>query len=169
MKKVYIAFGGNIGNVEERIQTAITMLCSDDKNSANLELISHSTFWFTEPVGTDEEQDWYTNSVAVFHCPIEPHKLLEKTKEVEYLLGRVRVEGNQYAARTIDIDILDYEDFHCSDAELTLPHPRMFERAFVLIPLREIEPNYVFAGKSIDDFLSFIDYKVYRKSIFQKF
>ncbi len=168
MQKVYLAFGGNIGNVDERIQMAINLLCAKDSNSAKLELIGHSSYWYTEPFETGEEQEWFTNSVGVFHCAISPEELLEKVQDVELMLGRVREEGKINAARTIDIDILDYEDFECDTENLTLPHPRMFKRAFVLVPLQEIAPDYSKYGKNVDEYLSEIEYKVFRKSIFQK-
>ncbi len=162
-RKIYLAFGSNLGNSEENINCAIELIC----NQLGLILEKKSSYWYTEPMG-DKNQDWYVNVIVRFSSMnMEPYHLLEKLHEIEYALGRVRIVGNQNAARTIDIDILDFEGYSLDDNKLSLPHKRMFERAFVLVPLKEIEPSYAYKNKSIDEFLAEITYTVEDNKIFQ--
>lgn len=162
MKKVYIAFGGNIGDPKETILKAIDLLCGE-----GLLLEKCSSFWYTEPMG-DKNQPWYTNCVALFKCEnLIPHLLLEKTQKIEYLLGRTRVKNNQNAARTIDIDMLDFNGISLRSDLLILPHERMFIRAFVLVPLMELEPEYMYGNKNIQSYLAEIEYRLDGNKIYQ--
>ncbi len=161
--KVYLSFGGNIGDVKTTIEKAILKLLENK----DIKLCAKSSYWLTEPQG-DKEQDWFVNCVASFFVTnLTPHLLLEKTKEIEYTFGRKRIEGKQNAARTLDIDILDFASIKLDTKELTLPHSRMFERAFVLVPLCEISPQYSYNSKEIQVYLESIEYKVEENKIYQ--
>ncbi len=92
----------------------------------------------TDPVG-GPPQEKYLNAVAECRTFLSPEELLEKLQEVEMLLGRKRSVKN--APRTIDLDILLYDQIHMNTPALTIPHPRMYDRDFVLIPLKEIAPH----------------------------
>ncbi len=164
-EKIYLSFGGNIGEVEACILEAIDRICAIE----NIELCTQSSFWLTEPQ-SEEDQAWFVNCVASFYATgIEPHLLLEKTKEIEYSLGRKRILGIQNAPRTIDIDILDFASRKYEDKDLILPHQRMFERAFVLVPLCEISPEYSYNSKSIREYLEAIEYRVCENKIYQSY
>ncbi len=163
-KKVYLALGSNLGNTEKNIEAALNLL----EKEPEITLLKKSSYWQTEPQG-DKNQAWYTNIVAVILCNnLYPYILLEKIQKIEYLLGRERIEGNRNAPRTLDIDILDFENVKSYDEKLILPHPRMFSRAFVLVPLAEIEADYSYNNQNIQEYLKEIDYKIEGKKIFQK-
>ncbi len=163
-KLFYLGFGGNIGDPELNITQAIDLL----EKSIDIKLVAKSSFWRTEPQG-DKNQPWYVNAVVCFSYEnLSPHLLLEKIAEVEYNLGRERVVGNQNAARTIDIDILDFSGIILDENNLTLPHPRMFSRAFVLVPLHEIASDFEYNGKNISAYLDEIEYTLDGKKIYQQ-
>ncbi len=162
-KLVYLAFGGNIGNVEQTINLAIDLL----RNDSNIDLLERSSSWFTEPLQCEEDAQWYTNAVALFETSYKPLELLDISSSIELDFGRKRIEGRQNISRTLDIDILDYSNEHFHNERLILPHPRMFERAFVLVPLLEIAPDYRYNNRSIQSYLSEINYKLLDKNIYQ--
>ncbi len=160
----YLGFGSNMGNMEEIIEKAISMICQ----VPDITLIKKSSYWLTEPWG-DKNQEWFTNCVASFEAKdLTPYSLLEKIAEIEYNLHRVRDKNNRNAARTIDIDILDFKPYTFCETMLTIPHIRMFERAFVLVPLEEIAPDYTHEGRGIKSYLAEINYKIEGNKIFQK-
>ncbi len=161
---VYLGFGGNIGNVEENINAAIKRLCEDEK----ITLTKQSSFWYTEPLQCDEEATWFTNAVASFETSYQALELLELIMHIEQHLGRERKEGNRNLSRTIDIDMLDYKNESMDTKRLILPHPRMFQRAFVLVPLLEINPDYLYDNRDIHSYLSEIKYKLVDKNIYQQ-
>ncbi len=168
--QIYLGFGGNLLDTEKIINEALEELCAND----DIRLVKASSFWQTEPQG-DKNQSWFTNSVVLIECHnLPPHELLKITQQIELDYGRKRQKENQNAPRTLDIDLLSFlppdnpqghEDIH-SDC-LTIPHPRMFTRAFVLIPLQEISPDYTYCGKSIQDYLKEVEYTLDEKKIFQ--
>ena len=167
MYKVYLSFGANLGDTVKTISSAIELLC----NEKEIELIKQSSFWYTEPMGEKEEivnQNWYTNCVALFKTNLVVEKLFEKIVDFELKLGRIREENKRNQSRTIDIDILDFNKKRLNTKDLILPHERMFKRAFVLIPLKEIEEEYTFENISIDEYLQKIKYTLDGKKIFQK-
>ncbi len=164
-KTVYLAFGGNIGNVEENINKAIKLLCEDEKITLKMQ----SSFWYTEPLESEEEDaNWYTNAVASFETSYQALELLEITMHIEKTFGRERLEGKKNISRTMDIDLLDYNNEIMHNERLVLPHPRMFKRAFVLIPLLEVSPIYLFKNRDILSYLSEITYKLVDKKIYQQ-
>jgi len=126
-----IGFGSNMGDREKTIRTALQMLDSrEDTSIARL-----SALYETEPVGY-EDQDDFLNGVAVVDTYLEPLDLLHVLQKIELDLHRVRTIKN--GPRTIDLDILRFDKMKSQKEELILPHPRMYERAFVLVPLKEL-------------------------------
>jgi 2-amino-4-hydroxy-6-hydroxymethyldihydropteridine diphosphokinase len=129
---VYLAFGANLGDRTTTIDRAIAMLQEHDAIDVDIVSAYHET----DPVGGPAGQPKYLNAVARISTTLDPFALLAYVQHIESILGRIRSVPN--AARTIDIDILFFGDESYSTPELTVPHPRMFERDFVMIPLREV-------------------------------
>lgn len=127
----YVSLGSNIGEREQTLQDAIMRLHRLDE----VEVIASSSMYETEPVGYTE-QPAFINMALALATTLPPQQLLEAMLAVEKRLGRVRYFQN--GPRTIDLDLLMYDDVRMESADLTLPHPRMFERSFVLIPLVEL-------------------------------
>lgn len=148
--KVYIGLGANIGERETAIGKAIAAL--DGRIGT---LCSRSSLYETRPVGFLSEH-LFLNAAAVYETTLSAHALLQVTQEVERELGRtVKSEGGVYHDRPIDIDILVFGDVAVADDVLTLPHPRLAERRFVLEPLCEIAPQLVYtpAGVTVSELL----------------
>ncbi|GIP36366.1 2-amino-4-hydroxy-6-hydroxymethyldihydropteridine diphosphokinase [Paenibacillus sp. J2TS4] len=127
----YIALGSNLGVREQYLQEALRKL----NQHPFIQVVRHSNVYETEPVGY-EEQGAFLNMAAKLSTRLHPQILLEELLQVEASLGRVREIRN--GPRTIDLDLLLYDDTTIHTESLTLPHPRMHERAFVLVPLMEI-------------------------------
>ena len=134
MSIVYVGIGSNLGQREENIQKAISLLGKQNK------ILKISTIIETDPVG-GPPQGKFLNAVVKMETALEPLDLLKVLQNIEQQLGRVRTIPN--AARTIDLDILLYDKISMQTPELTIPHPRMFEREFVLKPLKEIASEIV--------------------------
>ena len=142
MKVAYLGLGGNIGDTKKNIEETIELLKKNDE----IEVIRVSSFYETEPVGYTD-QAWFLNVVVEIETSLEPLKLLDYCQHVENELKRVRII--RWGPRTIDVDILLYEDFISDSEILTVPHPRMTERAFAMIPLYEINSNLLIYGIDI--------------------
>jgi len=138
----YLGLGSNLREREENLCRALTLL------SAKVELEEVSSVYETEPVGY-KEQPLFLNLVCRVATNLPPDELFHIAKDVETSMGRIPSFPN--APRIIDIDILFYEDRIMSTQDLTIPHPRLQGRAFVLIPLAEIAPDLIHPelGKSI--------------------
>jgi 2-amino-4-hydroxy-6-hydroxymethyldihydropteridine diphosphokinase len=133
MKRVYLALGSNRGDRIAAIRRALELL--DD---AGVEVVRASSFYRTQPVDF-APQAWFVNSVAEVQTDLLPLRLLHTCKSVERAMGRR--PGVAKGPRVIDVDLLLYEDFVIRSPDLTVPHPEMSRRRFVLIPLREIAPR----------------------------
>jgi 2-amino-4-hydroxy-6-hydroxymethyldihydropteridine diphosphokinase len=138
----YLGVGSNLGEREENLCQALALL------SAKVNLEAVSSIYETEPVGY-KEQPLFLNLVCRITTDLPPAELLHLAKDIETSMGRVASFPN--APRIIDIDILFYEDRLMSTQDLTIPHPRLQGRAFVLLPLAEIAPDLIHPelGKSI--------------------
>lgn len=152
MPEALIALGGNVGDVRDRFRNALTMLCTGDEVS----LIARSPSYLTPPWGV-EDQPPFINCCAAIETRLSPHELLRRVQAVESAFGRDRARERRWGPRPLDIDIIAYDDVTVNDPDLTLPHPRVFERAFVLVPLADIAADRVIAGISVRDALARID------------
>ncbi len=141
--RAFVGLGTNLGDKKENLQTALQLL-----KTPETQVVSVSSFYVTEPVGY-ADQDNFLNAVAELRTLRSPRELLALAQSIEQELHRVRTIKN--GPRTIDVDILLYDDLVTDDPLLTLPHPRMTERLFVLVPLAEIAPLAVIplAGKRV--------------------
>jgi len=135
----YIGIGSNLGNPAEHVRAAVHQLIQLQKST----LVARSSLYRTAPV--DADGDDYVNAVVCLQTTLSPEILMNGLHELEKAAGRKRAYRN--APRTLDLDILLYDDREILTSELTLPHPRMTERAFVLIPLLEISPAINIPGK----------------------
>lgn len=156
MPRAYLGLGGNMGNPMENISEALRLLQEGDR--VIVERIS--SYYETAPVGY-EQQAWFMNIVAEIQTDLEPYALLALCNEVEKKLKRER--NLRWGPRTIDIDILLYEDFESNTDKLTIPHPRMVDRAFVMIPLQEVAPDMILQGKSIEEIVRNLSNQEIRK------
>jgi 2-amino-4-hydroxy-6-hydroxymethyldihydropteridine diphosphokinase len=135
----YIGLGSNMADPVAQVRQARDELA----RLPSSRLLAFSSLYRTAPVGELDQPD-FINGVALIETGLTPHELLKALLEIEHRHGRVREHRN--GPRTLDLDILTYDDLQCSDCHLTLPHPRMHERAFVLRPLFEIAPDYRISG-----------------------
>jgi len=133
VQTVYLSFGANLGKPREQIEQGIMAL-----NDQGVNVIDRSSWFETEPVHM-ADQPWFLNLVARAETSLDPYELLTVCQRVEAQVGRV--PSVRFGPRHLDIDILLYADRCIESDELTIPHPRMGERRFVLIPLVEIAPN----------------------------
>lgn len=131
--KVVLALGANLGDPRKQISLAIDAI----RDIVKVEKVS--SFYETAPFKVNDSQPNYINVVLIGDTELQPKELIKELLAIEAKLGRQRTLPK--AARTIDIDIVDYEGFFLESEELTLPHPRAHERRFVLEPWAEIEPN----------------------------
>jgi 2-amino-4-hydroxy-6-hydroxymethyldihydropteridine diphosphokinase len=144
-----IALGGNLGNVRAAFKSAIPKIC--DKAAARL--VARSSDYATPPWG-EERQPPYVNACIEIETELEPHELLAALHEIEREHGRDRSREQRFGPRTLDLDLLAYDDRSVDTATLTLPHPRLFERAFVLVPLAEIASDRPIAGRTAQNALA---------------
>jgi 2-amino-4-hydroxy-6-hydroxymethyldihydropteridine diphosphokinase len=156
VNKAYLGLGGNIGDKKGNIVKAIDLI----GNHEEIQVSKISSYYETEPVGYIE-QEWFLNIVIEIITSLKPIDLLEYCNHVEKELKRKRII--RWGPRTIDIDILLYEGFNSKSERLTVPHERMCERAFVMIPLYEINPNLIVNGIDIKNIVNDLGDKQVRK------
>ena len=144
MASALIALGGNVGDVRATFKKAIANICGMTQAA----LLARSSDYSTPPWG-DEQQANFINACIEIETSLDPHALLFTLQKVERKFGRERARERRFGPRTLDLDLLAYDDVILQKPELTLPHPRLFERAFVLVPLAEIAPGRVIAGRSV--------------------
>jgi 2-amino-4-hydroxy-6-hydroxymethyldihydropteridine diphosphokinase len=146
MTEALLALGGNVGDSRAILDRAITLLC----DGRQVRLTSRSSDYRTSPWGFKYQPPFVNLCIAV-ETTLSPRDLLERAQSIELQLGRDRAHERRNGPRTADIDIIAYDDVTLDEPSLTLPHPRLFERAFVLVPLAEIAPERVIAGVRIAD------------------
>ena len=139
MSRVLLGLGGNLGDREDTLQRAIASLNALPRTTVT----RVSSLYETAPVGYADQPD-FMNLVAELDTTLSPHALLGACLGIEAALGRVRTFQN--APRVVDIDLLRYDDQTCNDTDLILPHPRMAERAFVLVPMADLFPDHIVDG-----------------------
>ena len=142
--RIFVALGGNQGDVVVTLRKAIRQMNAWPETN----VVATSRFWRTAPV--DAEGPDFVNAVVELHSTLAPEALLDRLMALEATLGRRRAPvagvesrqpGHRYGARPIDLDLLMHGAHRCATPRLTLPHPRMHERAFVLAPLADIAPD----------------------------
>ena len=133
MTRAHVALGSNLGDRMANLDAAVRALDADD----HTHVMAVSRVYETEPVG-GPEQGPYLNAVAVLETDRDPHSLLDLLLLTEDRLGRVRTE--RWGPRTADLDLILYDGPPVNDPDLVVPHPRARERAFVLVPLMEVDP-----------------------------
>jgi 2-amino-4-hydroxy-6-hydroxymethyldihydropteridine diphosphokinase len=139
--RAYIGLGANLGEREETIARAVSLLGEQD----GVEIVAVSTLRETDPVGF-LEQPRFLNGAAAVETELEPGELLTRLLDVERELGRTR-DGERYGPRTIDLDLLLHGDRELDEPGLTVPHPRLAEREFALEPLAELDPELEIPGR----------------------
>lgn len=149
-QRVHIGLGGNVGDVEESFRVALEQLAEH----AGLHVLNVSGLYKTPPWG-DENQDRFLNACASLETCLVPHDLLDLLKHTEKTMKREKTR--RWGPRTIDLDILTYGDKAFRSERLEIPHPRMLERGFVLMPLADIAPDLVIGGKSVSEWLAKLD------------
>jgi 2-amino-4-hydroxy-6-hydroxymethyldihydropteridine diphosphokinase len=154
MAKAFLGLGGNVGDSRTILDRAVTLL--DD--GKDIRLLARSSNYQTPPWGVENQAPFLNLCLAV-ETTLTPHQLLRRIQDVERELGRNRAAETRWGPRTCDIDILSYDDLALNDPDLVLPHPRMFERGFVLMPLAEIAPDAVIGGRRVKDALKAVDTK----------
>lgn len=152
MSEALLALGGNVGDSRAILARAVALLCDGEA----VWLVARSAAYRTPPWG-DPDQPPFINLCIAVETTLSPLALLARAHQVERALGRDRARERRWGPRTADIDILAYDDLTLDTPELTLPHPRLFERAFVLVPLAEIAPDRVVAGRRIGEAAAAID------------
>lgn len=143
----YLSLGSNMGDREGYLRAARERLAA----APGIQVLRSSPLYHTRPVGKTD-QAWFLNQVVEVKTNLRPEELLATCQGIEEALGRVRHE--RWGPRTLDIDILTYGTLQSDDPHLTLPHPRMLERAFVLVPLAAIAPEMQIAGKTVRKYLA---------------
>jgi 2-amino-4-hydroxy-6-hydroxymethyldihydropteridine diphosphokinase len=134
--RAYLALGSNLGDRAAHLQQAIDQLARRD----DIEVVAVSGVYATDPVGGPEQGE-YLNAVVAVDTTLAPHPLLHVAQAIEQAASRER--SVRWGPRTLDVDLLLHDDSTIDDAELTVPHPRMWERDFVLVPLRDVAPERV--------------------------
>jgi len=152
MAEAFVALGGNVGDVRSTFRRAIALLC----DGTAVRLTARSSDYRTPPWGVTDQPP-FVNAVIGMTTSLSPHELLARAEQCERALGRDRTHERRWGPRSIDIDLLAYDDLVLNDPHLILPHPRLFERAFVLVPLAEIAPERVIAGVGVRDALERVD------------
>jgi len=147
MNEVYILLGGNLGDKCQIFEETRKLI------GERVGLITkQSSVYVTEAWGFESESFW--NQVLVAETQLLPHEILHRTQAIEKGLGRIRKSAH-YEARTIDIDLLFYDDLVLNSTDLIIPHPKIGDRKFVLIPLNEIAPDkcHPVSGLKVDEML----------------
>jgi len=149
--KACIALGANIGEPLRQIEAGFTALAA----LPDTRLLVRSSLYRSAPVGYADQPD-FINAVAIIETSLDPHALLDALLTIERVNGRVREFPN--APRTLDLDIVLYGDSVVQDPGLTIPHARMLERAFVMVPLAEVAPDMRVPGRgSVRDLAARVD------------
>lgn len=143
-KKAYLSLGSNMGDRIGHLITAVELL----ERQSGINILNKSSLYTTAPVGYLEQDD-FINAVLEIETTLAPKGLLETCQRIEQALKRERII--HWGPRTIDVDILWFEAFSSQTEMLQVPHPRMHERAFVMVPLSEINPELILKDNPVKD------------------
>ena len=154
MSIAYLCLGSNSGNRLQFIEQAISLI----NLAENIKIIRSTALYETEPWGV-KKQNWFLNIIVEIKTDLSPQDLLLKCMSIEKTLGRNRDKEQRWGERTIDIDIIFYNKDVVNTDMLTIPHPRMHQRAFVLVPLLELIPDFIHPvlNKTISDLYDELD------------
>jgi 2-amino-4-hydroxy-6-hydroxymethyldihydropteridine diphosphokinase len=152
MTEALLALGGNVGNVRATFDRTIAMLC----DGGEVRLLARSADYRTPPWGITD-QPAFVNCCLRVDTSLTPRALLVRAQAVETALGRNRGQEQRWGPRTIDIDLIAYDDVRCAEPDLTLPHPQALKRAFVLVPLADIAPDWLIDGITVAAALARLD------------
>ena len=148
--RAYLGLGGNLGDPASAMASALRMIDADDAAS----VVSVSSLYRTPPWGKTDQPD-FLNCAAEIATTHDPRSLLELCLTTEQTLKRVRLE--RWGPRIVDLDVLVYGDAIIAEPGLAIPHPRMLERAFVMVPLAQIAPGLVLSGRTVADHTARLD------------
>jgi 2-amino-4-hydroxy-6-hydroxymethyldihydropteridine diphosphokinase len=149
MTDALVGLGGNVGDVRTTLDRAVAALC----DGRDVRLVARSSDYRTPPWGVTDQPP-FVNLAIVVETALAPRTLLARALRIEAMFGRDRAKEQRWGPRTLDIDIIAYGAVEIDEPGLTLPHPRLFERAFVLAPLAEIAPDRKIKGIRIADALA---------------
>jgi 2-amino-4-hydroxy-6-hydroxymethyldihydropteridine diphosphokinase len=150
--RAYVALGSNLGDSKQQLTDAIQALAA----LPHTRLLARSHFYRTPPWGLQDQPD-FLNAVVALETPLPPHDLLDALLEIERAAGRER-NGERWGPRILDLDLLHIAGKAVDDERLTLPHPHIAERAFVLLPLNELAPDLEIPGQGrVADLLRTVD------------
>jgi 2-amino-4-hydroxy-6-hydroxymethyldihydropteridine diphosphokinase len=152
MTEACLALGGNVGDSRAILDRAVTLLC----DGRNMWLMARSSDYRTPPWGFKYQPPFINLCIAV-DTTLAPRELLAHAQAVELQLGRDRAHEKRWGPRTADIDIIAFGNLTVDELGFTVPHPRLFERAFVLLPLAEIAPDLVIGGRSVREAAAAVD------------
>jgi 2-amino-4-hydroxy-6-hydroxymethyldihydropteridine diphosphokinase len=146
-----IALGANLGQPQTTLEAALDAL----DRTPQIRVEAHSSWYLTQAIGPPQPD--YINGCAILQTALSPIALMQTLLNIENHFGRIRRE--RWGARTLDLDLLLFDDVIMDSADLTIPHPRMCDRAFVLIPLSEIAPDWPepISGQPIQTLLQNVD------------
>jgi 2-amino-4-hydroxy-6-hydroxymethyldihydropteridine diphosphokinase len=152
MTEALLALGGNVGDSRAILDRAVSLLC----DGKTVSLKARSSDYLTPPWGFKYQPPFVNLCIAV-ETTLNPRELLARAQAIELQLGRDRAHERRNGPRTADIDIVAYDDLTLDEPNLTLPHPHLFERAFVLVPLAEIAADRVIAGRKVCEAAAALD------------
>jgi 2-amino-4-hydroxy-6-hydroxymethyldihydropteridine diphosphokinase len=152
MAEALLALGGNLGDVRATLDQAVAVFC----DGRDVRLVARSSDYRTAPWGVTN-QPRFVNLALIVDTILAPRALLDRALRVEAMFGRDRSREQRWGPRSLDIDIMAFDGLEMDEPGLTLPHPRLFERAFVLAPLAEIAPDRRIKGIAINDALARVD------------
>lgn len=146
MHKVYLGLGSNMGDKKDYLDQAVSLL----KENYGIDKVEVSSYYATDPVGY-LDQDTFLNIVCCLETSLSPEALLEVCQSIEKELNRVRLI--HWGPRTIDVDILLYDDMNIETEDLIVPHKEMTNRAFVLLPLMELNQDLMIHGIKLEEYV----------------
>jgi len=152
MTAAWLALGGNVGDSRTILDRAVTLLC----DGVAVRLTARSSDYRTPPWGFKYQPPFINLCIAV-ETTLSPRELLAHAQAIELQLGRDRAHEKRWGPRTADIDIIAFGNLTIDELGLTVPHPRLFERAFVLLPLAEIAPDLAIGGRAVREAAAAVD------------
>jgi len=152
MTAAWLALGGNVGDSHIILDRAVKLLC----DGIAVRLTARSSDYRTPPWGFKYQPPFINLCIAV-ETSLSPRELLAHAQAVELQLGRDRAHEKRWGPRTADIDIIAFDNLTIAELGLTVPHPRLFERAFVLLPLAEIAPDLAIGGRTVREAAAALD------------